>query len=253
MTRPTLLAIAAACALSQPAGAQQADTVFVEVGSPAVNGTVFEPHAARVRIWRGDTLVAEWVNRLTLGDSAGRKVMRWVTTGNPVPSNPNRVTSVLRQTYDAVTMAPLGYWSQASNGAYMRLRIADGAATGTRRTAMDTTPIAVNIPVPRAGFFAGASDLVPVAAGLKEGAVIVAPVWSPGLQRAEDRVFHIQGDTTVDVEGTMVRSRKVVERKRSDGSLQASWYLLLTAPYMVYGEVPLPDGRIQRMTEVPVP
>jgi hypothetical protein len=50
-----------------------------------------------------------------------------------------------------------------------------------------------------------------------------------------------------------VKSRKVEERRRSDRVLLANWYLLLESPYMVYGEVPLPDGRIQRMTEVAVP
>jgi hypothetical protein len=55
------------------------------------------------------------------------------------------------------------------------------------------------------------------------------------------------------VEGKPTRSRKVEERRRSDGTLTANWYLLLESPYMVYGEVPLPDGRIQRMTEVSVP
>ena len=59
--------------------------------------------------------------------------------------------------------------------------------------------------------------------------------------------------TVVTVEGTPVRARRVEERKRGDRSLQATWYLTLESPYMVYGEVPLADGRVQRMTEVPVP
>ena len=33
----------------------------------------------------------------------------------------------------------------------------------------------------------------------------------------------------------------------------ATWWLLDKSPYMVYGEVPLPDGTIQRMTEVEIP
>ena len=71
------------------ANAQTSDTVFVEVGSSVIDGSVFKPHAARVRVYRGDSLTAEWVNELVLGDSAGRKVMRWVTTGVRVPLNPN--------------------------------------------------------------------------------------------------------------------------------------------------------------------
>ena len=34
------------------------------------------------------------------------------------------------------------------------------------------------------------------------------------------------------------------------GTLIANWYLLTDSPYMVYGEVPLPNGGVQRMTEV---
>lgn len=66
---------------------------------------------------------------------------------------------------------------------------------------------------------------------------------SPYGPVAEDRIFHVTKDTVVKVEGTPVRSTTVEERKR-DGSLQANWYLLRESPYMVYGEVPLPDGRI---------
>lgn len=248
----TALALATVVGAASTAGAQAAsDTIFAEVGHPAIDGRLMKPHAARVRIYRGDTLVSQWLNELTLGDSAGRQVMRWVTTGEPVPMFPNRVTSVLRQTYDARTLAPMGYSTTASNGAYARLAIDGRSVKGTRRTAADTTVIRVDAPVPRLGFFSGASDLVPIAAGLKHGTVMVAAVWNPmNPGTAEDRVFTVIGDTTVNVEGTMVRSTKVEERRRSNGTLFANWYLLLESPYMVYGEVPLPDGRVQRMTEV---
>jgi hypothetical protein len=247
------LSVLVAMLCASNTSAQTSDTVFTEVGSRAIDGSVFKPHAARVRVYRGDTLTAEWVNELTLGDSAGRRVMRWVTTGVPVPSNPGRPLSVLRQTYDAVTLAPLGYWSSSSNGSQTRLTIDGTSLRGTRRTAGDTTTTQVETTLTRIGFFAGASDLVPVAAGLTLGAVIVAPVWSPAMTAAEDRVFAVTRDTVVMVEGTPVRSRKVEERRRTDRSLVANWYLLTESPYMVYGEVPLPDGRIQRMTEVAEP
>ncbi|MEW5916849.1 MAG: hypothetical protein AB1762_10600 [Gemmatimonadota bacterium] len=249
-----LLVIALAAAAKDTANTQQRDTVFVEVGSPLIDASFFKPHAARVRIYRGDTLTAEWINELTLGDSAGRAVHRWVTTSQPVPAFPNRVLTVLRQTYDAKTLAPLGYWTTAATGASTRLAIHGGKAVGARRTVSDTTWQAVELQVPRLGFFAGASDLVPIAARLRIGTVMVAPVWSPATAATvQERVFSTTKDTVVNVEGTDVRSVKVEERKREDRSLVANWYLLLESPYMVYGEVPLPDGRIQRMTEVAVP
>jgi hypothetical protein len=250
-----VIAITAVSAVSAPAAAQARDTIFAEVGHPAIDARFMKPHAARVRIYRGDSLVSQWLNELTLGDSAGRRIMRWVTTGEPVPLLPNRPTSVLRQTYDARTLAPLGYWTRGSGGGEMRVAIDGKSVKGSRRTPQDTmTNIPIDAAVPRLGFFSGASDLVPIATGLKKGTVMVAPVWSPGNPAVtQDRVFTVIGDTTVTVEGTAVRSVKVEERRRENGSLYANWYLLLESPYMVYGEVPLPDGRVQRMTEVEAP
>jgi hypothetical protein len=82
---------------------------------------------------------------------------------------------------------------------------------------------------------------------------VIAPVWGPPMAMSELRVFTILGKTDVDVEGTLVNAWKVEERKHADGKLLATWYLLDTSPYMVYGEVPLPDGSMQRMTEIEIP
>jgi hypothetical protein len=232
----------------------QADTVFVEVGSPQLDASFFKPHAARVRIYNGQGVqTAEWDNELSIGDSAGRKVMRWITTGRPVPGNPNRVLSRLFQTFDLVSLAPLGYVSSTNTGVYVQLKIDGKRVTGIRRMG-GTAPVQeVNVELDAAGFMMGASDLVPVAAGLRTGTVIVAPLWAPNMTTSERRVFVVLADTTVMVEGKPQRARKVDERRRTDKSLVASWYLLMDDPYMVYGEVPLPDGTTQRMTEVPIP
>lgn len=250
LIRPALLLLATAAG---PLQAQRADTVYAEIGSSAIDGRFMKPHAARVRIYRGDSLVQQWLNELTVGDSAGRPVMRWVTTSEPVPMNPSRPLSVLRQTYDAQTLAPLGFSSTVSNGAFTTLAIHGNRVRGRRRTAADTTVRAVDVTVDRMGYYSGASDLVPIAAGLRRGTVMVAPLWNPNATAAEYRVFVTHGDTMVNVEETPVRAVKVDERRRSDRVLVATWYLLRESPYMVYGEVPLPDGRVQRMTEVEVP
>ena len=67
------------------------------------------------------------------------------------------------------------------------------------------------------------------------------------------RAFAVLGKVDVDVEGTRVNAWKVEERRISDRQLLATWYLVEKSPYMVYGEVPLADGTIQRMTEVEIP
>ena len=56
------------------------DTIRIEVGAKELDGRVYAPHAARVRVWVGPgegTMRAEWTNVLTVGDSAGRHVHRW--------------------------------------------------------------------------------------------------------------------------------------------------------------------------------
>lgn len=238
------------------APASMTDTIRLEIGSPLLDGRVYKPHAARVRVRIGapDAPVSsEWTNELTLGDSAGRAVMRWVTLGRRTGPDGTPVTWDLRQTYDARTLAPMGYLSQYSTGAYTRARIDGVRVLGERRTPGDTTLHPIDVTLDRLGYFAGASDLVPAAVGFRAGRVIIAPVWSPTMTRADWRVFTVIGMARVNVEGTPVDAWKVDEHREADRSLLATWYLLDQSPYMVYGEAVRADGRIQYMSEVEIP
>lgn len=230
------------------------DTIRLEVGSKLVNGRVYAPHKARVRV-HGDSgaaaPAAEWINELTLGDSAGRPVMRWVTTGKQNPGKPDERTWELRQTYDAETLAPLGYASKSSAGTFSTLVFDGNRVTGKRKMPSDPGVVDVDYNIERRGFIASASDLVPLAVGLKPGIVMTAPVWSPGMKTAETRIFTVIGEEPVDVEGTRVLAWKVEER-HADGRMYATWWLLDHSPYMVFGEVIRPDGKVQRMSEVEV-
>jgi hypothetical protein len=250
-----LLAASCCFAVGAPP-ARVADTIRLEVGSPEVNGRVYEPHAARVRVRVGEgegRLTAEWTNELTHGDSAGRPIHRWVTKGTQYPPAGGTVTWEIRQTYDAVTLAPYGYASSSSTGAWSRLTLDGRRVRGTRRLSGDTTIHQVDVTLDRPGFVASASDLVPLAVGLAEGKVMTAPVWGPNMTRSELRIFTVLGRGPVTVEGSEVNAWKVEERRHADSRLLATWYLTETSPYMVYGEVPLPNGQVQRMTEVAIP
>jgi hypothetical protein len=254
----TLCAVLAALGGPRPAAApvQPPDTLRLEVGSGAVDGRIYAPHAARVRVRVGPgegRVRAEWTNELTLGDSAGRKVMRWVTKGTQFPLGGDTVRWELRQTYDARTLAPLGYAASSSTGGFTRLTIDGRRVRGTRRAPGDTTVHQVDLELDRPGFIASASDLVPLAAGLAEGKVMTAPVWGPAMPRSEMRIFSVLAKVPVNVEGTTVPAWKVEERRAADRALVATWYLTEASPYMVYGEVPLPDGSVQRMSEVEIP
>ena len=230
------------------------DTIRIEVGSSQLDGRVYRPHAARVNVRLGDSsrVTSTWTNELTVGDSAGRAVHRWVTKGVQRPANGPEVTWELRQTYDARTLAPLAYSQVSSAGGFQQLTITDRRVRGTKRVPGDTAVQQVDVTLDRPGFFAGASDLVPLAVGLREGVVITAPVWSPAMTKAEGRIFSVVGKSTVQVEGASIEAWKVEERRESDRVLLATWYLLDKSPYMVYGEMPLPNGQVRKMTEVEI-
>jgi hypothetical protein len=231
------------------------DTIRIEVGSPLVNGRVYAPHRARVRVHLGSTDTPptnEWTNELTLGDSAGRPVMRWLTLGQ-FDTATGKAGFELRQTFDLETMAPYGYALTTRSGARIRLAIDGNRMYGTKKLPNDTVVQQVDQIIPRMGFIASASDLVPLAVGLKKGAVIIAPVWGPNMATAESRIFSVTGQEPTMVEGREWNAWKVEERRETDGKLLAVWYLLDESPYMVAGDVFLPNGQVQKMTEIALP
>jgi hypothetical protein len=240
------------------AGAQPADTIRLELGSKELDASYFQPHAARVRVYvttdGRERIRSEWVNVLRVGDSAGRRVHHWVTTGTQNPATgTDTVHWELRQTYDAKTLAPYGIVRTASSGPTFTFRIDGTQVTGWRRAGADAPQRDTAWTIDRPGYMARASDLVPMAARFKPGKVMVAPIWDINMRASEMRVFTVLGQVDVDVEGTKVTAWKVEERRQADRALLATWWLLDKSPYMVYGEVPLPDGTVQRMTEVEVP
>jgi hypothetical protein len=83
--------------------------------------------------------------------------------------------------------------------------------------------------------------------------VFVAPVWGPNMPRAESRIFTIVGKVPTMVEGKEWQAWKVEERRESDRTLLANWYLVEDSPYMVAGEAFLPNGQVQKMTEIALP
>lgn len=230
------------------------DTIRVEVGSPQVDASWFQPHRARVRVHLNSLdspPTNEWTNELTIGDSAGRKVARWVTLGQFDSTGTPGFD--LRQTFDHVTLAPLGYRLRTRAGADVSLAIDGNRVHGTRKLPNSTQAEQVDVQVPRMGFIASASDLVPLAMKFEAGQVVIAPVWAPNLPTAESRIFHTVGKVPHVVEGKEWMAWRVDEYRESDRRLMATWYLVEESPYMVGGEVFLPNGNVQKMTEVALP
>ncbi len=255
--RRAALSSAATLLLSASLAAQPVgDTLFLEVGSPAVDGRTFVPHKARVQVRLGapdGPVVTEWLNVLTVGDSAGLQVHRWVTSGTQMPPNGPRSTWEIRQTFDARTQALYGYHRTGSAGGHSELTLEGPRVRGRTRPNATAGYTDVDVTLDRAGFVASASDLVPLATGLRAGAVMVAPFWGPGMTRTERRIFTVVGQEPRMVEGTRWDAWRVEERRYDDRTLLATWFLVSGSPYMVAGEVVQADGRIRYMTEVAVP
>lgn len=82
---------------------------------------------------------------------------------------------------------------------------------------------------------------------------MIAPVWGPNMADAESRIFTVVRQERTMVEGTEWNAWKVEERRESDRTLLAVWYLLDESPYMVAGDVYLANGQVQKMTEIALP
>jgi hypothetical protein len=176
------------------------------------------------------------------------QVHRWITRGVQLGPEGAGSSWELVQTYDARTLQPLTYYRWASNGASTRLRIEGTRVRGEQWVPGEATPRTIDRTLDQPAFFAGASDLVPMATRMREGLVITAPVWSPGMESTETRVFAVLGQETVRVEGADVTAWKVEERVEVTGALIATWWLTDRSPYMVLGESPLPNGGTRRIT-----
>jgi hypothetical protein len=242
-----LLTVCASAPVQLPT-AQSADTLRLEVGSPQVNALFFPSHRARNSVYIGDakTPTTTWTNELTVGDSAGIRVHRWVTKGTQADG----ATWELHQTYNGRTLAPLQWARRSSAGADSRLVIDGTRVRGVLKGPGDAPATRVDRTIPRAGFIASASDLVPMAVGLRAGVVMTAPVWSPQSTTVETRVFSVLREETVRVEGADVKAWRVEERLHGTGELKATWWLTNASPYMVLAEIPLANGQIQRITGV---
>ena len=225
-----------------------ADTLRLEVGSPEINGLMLPPHRARNSVYIGDatTPTVTWTNELTVADSAGMRIHRWVTRGTQASG----ATWELHQTYNGRTLAPLQWAQRSSAGADSRLQIEGTRVRGVWKGPNDTAAVPVDRTLPRAGFIASASDLVPMAVGLRAGLVMTAPVWSPQGTVVQERVFTVLVEEPVTVEGERVVAWRVEEREHATGRLVATWWLTNHSPYMVLAEIPLPNGQTQRITGV---
>lgn len=245
-----VLTFGLAAAAAAPLGAQAPAPLRLEVGAPEVDGRIYPQHRARNRVYppNATTHSTTWTNQLVLGDSAGVQVMRWITLG----TQPNGTTWELLQTYNARTLAPMSYSFRNSAGVMKTFGVDGTRVRGRIRTPADTTTRDFDWTLPRLGYWASASDLVPPAVGMRAGAVMSVPVWSGDSIPPVQHYFRVLDQRTVNVEGEDVLAWAIEERVEATDELKATWYMVDRSPYMVLAEIPTPNGTM-RITGVNEP
>lgn len=227
-----------------------ADTTRVEVGSPLVNGTFYVSHTGlvtMVRMSSGSTdTIGRWTNELIMGDSAGRPIHRWYTTGWTRGSDGTTTRFDLWQTFDARTLALHTYRLRSGKGTDVRLTIEATRVRGSYRAHADSQPRNVDIMLRHAGFVAGAADLVPPAMGLREGLVIVMPVWNPPADSVETQIWTIDRRRQKEFEGRSLEAWEGAQHD-ADGKRIGSIWFVNAPPYMVRWDFVASDGGVVRL------
>lgn len=228
-----------------------ADTVHVEVGSPLVNGSVYQPHVGRVvqlRITgeRTDT-TADWLNTLVIGDSAGRVVHRWHTGGWSGQPGAKRNEFNLWSTFDGRTLALLGWHLKGGGGFEARLAVDGKTVRGTLKPPASDTVQHVQFELPEAGFASGAADLIPYAVGLREGLTMTLPLWSPPGRKFERETWTVTARDTVQFDGRAVPSWVMEQFAPGGTTAKGRIWFVDEPPYVVQWDVLHEDGTLVRM------
>ena len=228
-----------------------ADTVHVPVGSPLVAGSVYQPHVGRVirlRIEgdRTDT-TAVWLNTLVVGDSGGRAVHRWHTGGWSGPPGGARTRFDLWSTFDAKTLALLGWHMKSAAGFEARLAIDGRQVRGTTKPPSASEPQPVDFELSEAGFASGAADLIPYAVGLREGLTMTLPLWSPPGRAVQTQIWTVTGRESIAFDGRSVPSWVMEHFDAGGPSAKGRIWFVDEPPYVVQWDLFGENGVLIRM------
>jgi hypothetical protein len=246
MPSPAIRPIPAVLLLSLVGGpvAAQADTLLVFPGSPLVRGTGIEEHSSRTVLRSGSPdgePRGTITNYMEIGDSAGRKVIRFRTEGEIAGPGGARNTYTLRQTFDRETLQPLGFHAVGSAGRETSFRIDTTQVTGwSKAPDGERSPFAKELS--RRAFHAGATDIILGVLPLRTGLVVRMPVWSPGMPEVDERIYTVGDSVRVSMGGRMLRGWTVEERSVRRNAVIGTMVALAGVPFMETYDVVGPDG-----------
>lgn len=249
----------AAQSRTDPPAGQSSDrpsaAVHVPVGSPLVDGSVYQPHVGRVIRLRieGDRIdtTAVWTNTLVIGDSAGRPVHRWHTSGWSGPPGGARNRFDLWSTFDGKTLALLGWHMKGATGFEARLAADGRTVRGTMKPPSASEPQPVEFELPEAGFASGAADLIPYAVGLREGLTMTFPLWSPPGRGIETQTWTVTKRDSVSFDGRTVPSWVMEHFDAGEPDAKGRIWFVDEPPYVVRWDLFGEEGVVIRMIGEP--
>jgi hypothetical protein len=250
----THVVLAGMLAAVSAAGAQAPqpapDTVDVTPGSRVVDFSKHTPSTSRTaqfRIANGqETAMPIVLWKFAFTDTGGRALLH-VRSEPELPSAPMGGPPMY-VILDRKTLALRAIHSGAAPGPHADIEVAGntvkGVMSGPGRT--DT----LNVTLPNPPFFGPLIDLVFESLPHRPGTVYRVPMWRPGAQGNEVRLYETVRRDDVEVLGTKHAQATVMEERSQDGArlLSTAW-LIDKPPFLVRWHINRPDGTSLRMDQ----
>jgi hypothetical protein len=244
----------AASEIPRPQQRQSADTLCVAVGSEMISGLELPVHGSKIDRFQLDPGQAPrnigWItNVMSIGDTAGRPVFRFITEGEARQPNGQANRYTLYTTFDRKTTALLGYFISGSLGREVRLTLDGNRVRGTIRPSADAAVQPVDVTLSRPGFLGSSMDIQLALLPLRPGLTIELPVWMPGMTDAESRWYVVVSQGTAKMGGKTVDAW-VTEEWNADRSRKLSTMnVIKSAPFMEWQEFDQPSGGKLRLVQ----
>jgi hypothetical protein len=212
------------------------DTVDVSVGSPLIDPRDMRPFATHLKIYGiangTETLQQEATNTISLGDSAGRRLIVVTSAANSMTPS-GQMSTTTQFAFDRGSLAlvsmhvasPRGEASIRADG--LTIEVSPPGPPGRQPIVLKLT---------RPAFYADWSDFIVEELPRHVGVVYRVPLWRPRMQPTgislaeETHLYTIAGHEDVDVIGKSYKQAWVVEDRVAGQSAPAGRMWIIDGP-----------------------
>ena len=236
--------VATSATSAQNKRASTPSIVDVPVGSPLVDFSRHTPSSVRAVqqiTAHGETRkfpYAIWT--FVFSDTGAKSLLHVTSQGGPFGTTHavlDRRTLALRQVRNGTPEGP-----------HITLDAEGNTIRGEMAGPMGTRSIDVTLAAP--AFFGGLHDLAIESLPRKAGVAYRLPIWRPGTDSVDLRLYSMVRREDVEVLGTTYKQAAVVEeRDARDGALRGTLWLIDRAPFLVRWIIMPPDGSIVRLDQ----